>query len=216
MLKSFDYCYNWSWLLSLLTLLNICWHFRKLRTSIHDNPRDLTIKSDTGQHSQFLRCLNHYCALLGIRFNLSPLWCNLKISSAWKRCQVGQPRDWCLAQDDCVTQVGPSRPNWCDLVWKVPWPGKLSIDHWVSQLYFQCSVPLQIGIKFFHIKILWIKFLRHAEMRQLDKTLIRLSVRAIKWSVHTFDASPSTLTSGHLESNHALESFSFTNSSTAS
>ena len=108
------------------------------------------------------------------------------------------------------------RPNWCDLIWKVLWPGKMSIDHWVSQLYFQCSVPLQIGIKFFHIKILWIKFLRHAKMRRLDKTLIRLSVRAIKWSVHTFDASPSTLTSGHLESNHALESFSFTNSSTAS
>ena len=39
------------------------WHLRhwlqfwKLRTWIHDNLCDLTIKSDTGQHSQLLRCL---------------------------------------------------------------------------------------------------------------------------------------------------------------
>ena len=31
-----------------------CWHFRPLRTWIDDNHCDLTIKSDTGQHSQFL------------------------------------------------------------------------------------------------------------------------------------------------------------------
>ena len=30
--------------------------FWQLRTWIHDNLCDLTIKSDTGQHSQFLRC----------------------------------------------------------------------------------------------------------------------------------------------------------------
>ena len=39
------------------------WHLRhwlqfwQLRTWIHDNLCHLTIKSDTGQHSQFLRCL---------------------------------------------------------------------------------------------------------------------------------------------------------------
>ena len=30
-----------------------CWHFRQLRTWIHDNHYDLTIKSDTRQHSEF-------------------------------------------------------------------------------------------------------------------------------------------------------------------
>ena len=34
-------------------------HFWQLRTWIHDNLCYLTIKSDTGQHSQFLRCLWH-------------------------------------------------------------------------------------------------------------------------------------------------------------
>ena len=34
--------------------------FWQLRTWIHDNLWDLTFKSDTGQHSQFLRCLS-YC-----------------------------------------------------------------------------------------------------------------------------------------------------------
>ena len=33
-----------------------CWHFRRLRTWVHDNHCNLGIKSDTGQHSQFLRC----------------------------------------------------------------------------------------------------------------------------------------------------------------
>ena len=32
------------------------WNFRQLRTWIHTNHCDLTIKSDTGRHSQFLRC----------------------------------------------------------------------------------------------------------------------------------------------------------------
>ena len=36
-----------------------CWHFRQLRTWIHDNRCDLTIKSDTGQHLQLLRCFGH-------------------------------------------------------------------------------------------------------------------------------------------------------------
>ena len=35
-------------------------HFWQLRTWIHDNRCYLTIKSDTGQHSQFLRCFSHY------------------------------------------------------------------------------------------------------------------------------------------------------------
>ena len=33
-----------------------CCHYRQLRTWVHDNHCYLTIKSDTGQHSQFLRC----------------------------------------------------------------------------------------------------------------------------------------------------------------
>ena len=33
-----------------------CCHFRQLRTWVHDNHCYLGIKSDTGQHSQFLRC----------------------------------------------------------------------------------------------------------------------------------------------------------------
>ena len=36
-----------------------CCHFRQLRTWVHDNHCYLGIKSDTGQHSQFLRCLMH-------------------------------------------------------------------------------------------------------------------------------------------------------------
>ena len=34
-----------------------CWHFRQLRTWIDDSHCDLTIKNDTGQHSQSLQCL---------------------------------------------------------------------------------------------------------------------------------------------------------------
>ena len=37
-------------------LVRNCWHFTQLRTWIHYNNCDLTIKSDTGQHLQFLRC----------------------------------------------------------------------------------------------------------------------------------------------------------------
>ena len=33
-----------------------CWHFWQLRISMHDSHSDLTKKSDTGQHLQFLRC----------------------------------------------------------------------------------------------------------------------------------------------------------------
>ena len=33
-----------------------CLHFRQSRTWLQDNHCDLTIKSETGQHSQFLRC----------------------------------------------------------------------------------------------------------------------------------------------------------------
>ena len=36
----------------------LVWNFRQLRTRIHDNHCDLTIRSHTGQHSQFLRCFN--------------------------------------------------------------------------------------------------------------------------------------------------------------
>ena len=36
-----------------------CCHFRQLKTWLHDNLCYLTIKSNTGQHSQFLRCF-HY------------------------------------------------------------------------------------------------------------------------------------------------------------
>ena len=36
-----------------------CWHFRQLRTWIHENYCNLTIKSDTEQHLQFLRCFLH-------------------------------------------------------------------------------------------------------------------------------------------------------------
>ena len=32
------------------------WHFRQLRTWIHNNHLNLTIKIDTGQHLQFLQC----------------------------------------------------------------------------------------------------------------------------------------------------------------
>ena len=47
------------------------WHLRhwlqflQLRTWIHDNLCYLTIKSDTGQHSQFLRCLLHFTPFFG-------------------------------------------------------------------------------------------------------------------------------------------------------
>jgi len=34
--------------------------FLQLRTWFHDNLSYLTIKSDTGQHSQFLRCFSHF------------------------------------------------------------------------------------------------------------------------------------------------------------
>ena len=37
-----------------------CWPFRQLSTWLHDNHCDLTIKSHTGQHSQFLQCLLRY------------------------------------------------------------------------------------------------------------------------------------------------------------
>ena len=37
-----------------------CCHFRQLRTWIYDNHCYLGIKSDTGQHSQFLRCFLKY------------------------------------------------------------------------------------------------------------------------------------------------------------
>ena len=51
------------------------WHlrhwlqFRQLRTWIHDNLCCVTIKSDTGQHSQFLRCL--FCHRLSVLIKLS-------------------------------------------------------------------------------------------------------------------------------------------------
>ena len=38
-------------------------HFRQLRTSNHDNHSDLTIRSETVQHSQFLQC---FVSLFGI------------------------------------------------------------------------------------------------------------------------------------------------------
>ena len=40
-----------------LEKLGNCWHFWQLRNSKHDSHSDLTIKSDTGQHSQFCQCL---------------------------------------------------------------------------------------------------------------------------------------------------------------
>ena len=43
--------------IAILEKLCNFWHFWKLRTSKHYNHSGLTIKSDTGQHSQFLRCL---------------------------------------------------------------------------------------------------------------------------------------------------------------
>ena len=43
--------------MTILEKLWKCWHFWQLRTSNHYNHSDLTIKSDTGQHSQLLRCL---------------------------------------------------------------------------------------------------------------------------------------------------------------
>ena len=41
----------------IFKLVWTCWHFRQLRTWIHDIHCVLTIKSDTGQHLQFLLCL---------------------------------------------------------------------------------------------------------------------------------------------------------------
>ena len=69
-------------------------HFRKLSTWINDNHCDLTIQSETGQHSQFLRFYKKNCKLfyikvllafyvfrikvletfLCIKFNFEPLW----------------------------------------------------------------------------------------------------------------------------------------------
>ena len=46
--------------------------FLQLRTWIHDNLCYLTIKSDTGQHSQFLRCFLLFAAI-GISFHLAGL-----------------------------------------------------------------------------------------------------------------------------------------------
>ena len=40
-----------------------CLHFRQLRTWSQDNRCYLTIKSDTGQHSQFLRCFYRFVSL---------------------------------------------------------------------------------------------------------------------------------------------------------
>ena len=40
-----------------MTWHDMTWHDRRLRTWVHDNHCYLWIKSDTGQHSQFLRCL---------------------------------------------------------------------------------------------------------------------------------------------------------------
>ena len=37
-----------------------CWDLRQLRTWIHHNHCDLTIKSGTGQHSQYLRCFEYF------------------------------------------------------------------------------------------------------------------------------------------------------------
>ena len=45
-----------------------CWHFRQLRTWVHDNHCYLGIKSDTGQHSQFLRCFVHDFSSIMTRF----------------------------------------------------------------------------------------------------------------------------------------------------
>ena len=47
---------NMSWLVNLWT----CWHFRQLRTWIHDNHCDMTIKSGTGQNLQFFWCFHHF------------------------------------------------------------------------------------------------------------------------------------------------------------
>ena len=46
---------TWETLSLAIEVWNCC-HFRQLRTWVHDNHCYLGIKSDTGQHSQFLRC----------------------------------------------------------------------------------------------------------------------------------------------------------------
>ena len=51
----------------LATFETLHWlQFRQLRTWIHDNLCYLTIRSDTGQHSQFLRCLIYFLRMLSI------------------------------------------------------------------------------------------------------------------------------------------------------
>ena len=47
-----------------------CWHFRHLRTWVHDNHCYQGIKSDTGQHSQFLQCLPILCIIVTLGLTL--------------------------------------------------------------------------------------------------------------------------------------------------
>jgi len=48
--------------------------FWQLRTWFHDNLCYLTIKSDTGQHSQFLRCFIVVTELLMLKCAFQPMW----------------------------------------------------------------------------------------------------------------------------------------------
>ena len=63
-----------------------CCHFRQLGTWVHDNHCYLGIKSDTGQHSQFLRCFN---SDWDCRFHTKPgryVYCMYRY--IWNRLQI--------------------------------------------------------------------------------------------------------------------------------
>ena len=65
-----------------VTLREINLHFSQLRTWIYDNHHcDLTIRSDTGQHSQFLLCLNAMGFPLISTFQTNILYWLLKLDN---------------------------------------------------------------------------------------------------------------------------------------
>ena len=96
------------------------WHlrrwlqFRQLRTWIHDNLCCLTIKSDTGQHSQFLRCFDifhdriHILKGFWLPFWIGRCWCKFAESGDWRWLSV--MRDQQLSDQWSVTSQS-ARPS---------------------------------------------------------------------------------------------------------
>ena len=72
----------------MTTLENLgnCWHFWQLRTSKHYNHSDLTIKSDTGQHSHFLPCLDINCNGSVLKITSESL--AVTLDNIWNDCDI--------------------------------------------------------------------------------------------------------------------------------